>query len=198
MRARGGGMRRALACAVLAGLVSPADVARADTGNPSLPGAYCPIPEPGQAPACMDVAREEYGGFLAEVDSGSLSDGSARQLEADLASTDRVYLAVSSIAYGYYRLAQRAAEQPGQRPVLVARLEHWNSLLSNLYESSTDQPKIHRAVREAAEDLDRRAPRDAAPPLLTTLQELDGQLETRGVRGALNRLVQRLRGEPAQ
>jgi hypothetical protein len=160
----------------------------------------------------MAMAREEYSDFLDSVESGELDSGAARKLEVDLSSGERAYLALSSLAYGYYRLAEQAAAEPDQSPILIARLESWNALLSELYTSSGDDPALQRAVREAAEDLHRRAPRvgaecrdaSGAPAdcpstglLLRMLREADAQSGRHGVRGALTQLLNRLRGAEA-
>jgi hypothetical protein len=161
----------------------------------------------------MVAAQNEYPAFIASLESGSPEAVAEGQVRADLDSGDRAYLALSSLAYAYYRLAERAAEAPDQSPVLIARLESWNAMLSQLYERSGDNPALRQAVREAAEDLHRRAPRLETPCtgtgnhaadchstglLLRTLREVDASTERHGVRGALTQLLNRLRGEEAK
>lgn len=162
------------------------------SGRP-LPGAYCPIPEPGQPAACIDVARETYPGFIEGVEQGELDPEATRALEADLDSVDRVYLALSSLAYGYYRLAEHSDGEADPSPAAEI-LERWNHLLSQLYEASHDRPELQHAVRTAAEDLDRKAQSDSSDVLLRTLRQADAEAEQHGIRAALSRIVQRMRG----
>jgi hypothetical protein len=83
---------------------------------------------------------------------------------------------------------------------VVARLERWNALLSRAYASSPQDARFQDSVREAALDLQRRAP----PVELSCLDESGGRVRcdsteagraTRrlrdqvGVRGALSRLL---------
>jgi hypothetical protein len=157
----------------------------------------------------MQTARAEYGSFLEDVDAGQVREETAVALEADLESEDRAYLALSSLAYGYYRLAQHAASQPSPSPVLTSRLDHWNALLSALYAGNADGSDLRRAVLAAALDLHERAPRvpthcgdaageleecDSTGLLIWTLQNMDEQNQTHGIRGALSRLLDRFRG----
>ena len=161
----------------------------------------------------MAAARSEYPGFIASAEGGELDATAAHRLESDLGAnveaTDRTYLALSSLAYAYYRLAQRAANDPNQRDVLADRFTHWNAIWTRLYEDSGD-PNLRLAGREAAEDLYRRTPRtdeascqgcstspvsnDAPGALLATLRGADQRAADNGVRGALSRLLARLRG----
>jgi hypothetical protein len=156
----------------------------------------------------MQTARAEYGSFLADADAGQVRDETAGALEADLESEERAYLALSSLAYGYYRLAQWAAAEPSPSPVLTARLDHWNSLLSTLYADSERGSDLREAVLAAARDLHERAPRvptqcgdaageleecDSAGVLVWTLQNMEEQNQRRGIRGALSRLIDRFR-----
>ena len=193
-------------------LLSAAALAAED---PRRPGAYCPFPEnlkQGEVPACFTPVRREYPEFLAAVDSGQIDDPGVAQLERQLAAGafgESDYLAVSSLAYGYFRLAQRAASSESPNPALVARLKSWNRLLSGLYEDAAAPPGLRSAVREAARDLHERAPAVSAkcPPhadseacqttglLLQTLRRLDDPAGTYGVRGALGRLLDRMRDD---
>jgi hypothetical protein len=184
-------------------------------GDPRQAGAYCPFPEKlekGRVPECFTPVQREYPDFLAAVDSGRLEDSDVAQLERQLESPgtdgDGV-LAVSSLAYGYFRLAERAAASEHPDPTLVARLQRWNELLSAVYEDPETQPGFRTAVRAAAEDLHRRAPAVAAEcepgsgdascqttgVLLLTLRRIDDPDGERGVRGALGKLLGRMLGE---
>jgi hypothetical protein len=172
-----------------------------------VPGAYCPLPKAGERPECLEPARGQYGAFFAALETGEPSDTAVEQVEADLArgvASERAYLALSSLAYGYYRLAQLASATPGEDPSIVARLERWNGLLSGAYASSPD-PAYRRAVRRAAEDLDERSAVelpcvDAAGhtvPCRSTevlLRGLDQAGAEVGVRGALRRMLRRIFG----
>jgi hypothetical protein len=105
-----------------------------------------------------------------------------------------------------YRLAQQAAANPEQDPVIVARLQRWNSLLSAAYDSSAEDPNYRAAVREAALDLSERAPqvalacadeRGEIAECSSTEAVLRGFNRTQdqvGIRGALGRLLERMFG----
>jgi hypothetical protein len=207
-----------LGCLMIATPLAPA-LAAQEPAN--LSGAYCPIPESGQAAECLDVARTNYGDFLSEVEGGAVPGETGTQLEADLLSSDHAYLALSSLAYGYYKLAQQAASAPEPSPTLIARLDHWNQLLLDLYEDSGDNPQLQRAVREAAADLEHRVSsidRSGSSPcpgrttsrgttsndecssaslLVRGLKAADEEGDTHGIRGALARLLGRLRADSA-
>ncbi len=178
------------------------------------PGAYCPFPKPGEKPACLLPAKQEYGEFFAALDAnGDIGETAAARLEADVAAgadSENAYLALSSLAYGYYRLAQQAAATPIDDPELVARLERWNALLSRAYASSGQDAEFQDSVREAALDLKHRAP----PVVLSCLDESGGRVpcdstdavlrdidrlrDQVGVRGALSRLLGRFFGDGAE
>ncbi len=189
-------------CALAAG-----HLAAAPASQPT-PGSYCPLPELGEASACLLPARETYREFFSGVAENALTDETLARVEADVAAgatSERSYLALSSLAYGYYRIAQRASAA-GADPELVARLERWNGLLARAYERSPDDARFRAAVSEAALDLHRRAPAvqlectdaDGNPAQCTTtevlVQALSQSRETTGVRGALGRLLDRLLG----
>ena len=73
---------------------------------------------------------------LTALDDGELSDEDAERLERDVASgaaSKTPFLAISSLSYGYYRLAQRAAASADEDPVIAARLQRWNDLLSQAF-----------------------------------------------------------------
>ncbi len=178
------------------------------------PGAYCPFPKPGEKPACLLPAKQEYGEFFAALDAkGDVGQTAAARLEADVAagaSSENAYLALSSLAYGYYRLSQQAAAAPNEDPELVARLERWNSLLSSAYASSPQDARFQESVREAALDLQRRAPpvdlscldesgsRVRCDSTEAVLRDIDRLRDQVGVRGALSRLLERFFGDGAQ
>ena len=146
--------------AVLALSVAAPAIAHAAAGEVT-PGAYCPFPKKGETPTCMEPAKQEYTDFFAAVDTGGLADADAVRLEREVASGaagKTPYLAISSLSYGYYRLAQRAAESPGEDPAVVARLQRWNELLAAAYAISSDDPGYRKAVHDAAHDLQQRAP----------------------------------------
>ena len=136
-----------------------------------------------------------------------MSEQGAARVEADLAGgASNRYLALSSLAYGYFRLAQRAAEAGRGDPETIARLERWNALLAGAYQASPEDPRFQEAVREAAVDLHRRGPAveldclDAAgnPARCTSTESvvrtLSQQRDRAGMRGALGKLLQRLFG----
>ncbi len=177
--------------------------------NPSQPGAYCPFPEKGEKPVCFTRVEQEYGDFFAAVDSGQVDDPKVAELERTLqrggSDEDRT-LALSSLAYGYFMLAERAASAESPDPVLVARLESWNALLGAVYEDAETEPSLRTAVRDAALDLHERAavvPTACAPGsdgepcqttgrLLQTLRRIDDPNAESGIRGALGKLLGRM------
>lgn len=198
-------------CVLLAGLLLAAG---AQGAGEIRPGAYCPFPKPGEKPACLLPARQEYGEFFEALDGkGDINETAAARLEADVAAgaaAESAYLALSSLAYGYYRISQQAAAAPGEDPELVARLERWNSLLASAYAASTQDAKFQDSVREATLDLQHRAPRvqlscldesgsrvrcDSTEAVLRDIDRLRDQV---GVRGALSRLLGRFFGDGAQ
>jgi hypothetical protein len=195
--------RPSLAGALLAlVLVSPARGA-----GEVKPGAYCPFPKPGEKPACMQPAKQEYQEFFSALDSGQPVDPAAlARVEAELVGSENSYLALSSLAYGYYRLSQIAAETPGNDPEIVARLERWNELLAGAYEASGHDQRYQESVREAALDLKRRSPPVALSCLTESgtrvpcdstdavLRDIDRLRDEVGVRGALSRLLGRFFG----
>lgn len=178
------------------------------------PGAYCPFPKPGEKPACLLPAQQEYGEFFTALDGeGDVGETAAARLEADLAagaSAETAYLALSSLAYGYYRISQQAAAAPGEDPELVARLERWNSLLASAYAASPQDTRFQDSVREAALDLKHRAPpvdlscldesgsRVRCDSTEAVLRDIDRLRDQVGVRGALSRLLGRFFGDGAQ
>jgi len=174
------------------------------------PGAYCPFPKKGEKPSCMEPAQQEYGEFFTALAEGDeLSDEDVSRLERDVASgakADTAYLAISSLSYGYFRLAQQAAANPGEDPAVVARLERWNELLAEAYDASSEDPTYREAVREAALDLQERAPAVvldcanehgetvACNSTEVVLRGFNRAGEQVGIRGALGRLLNRMLG----
>jgi hypothetical protein len=175
-------------------------VGAAASGSEMVKGTYCPLPEPGHTPRCLGAAQAEYGEFFAALDAGALDDAAAARVEADLLSGERAHLALSSLAFGYYQLARSVASEPSAHPDFVARLEHWNALLAETYQ---EEVPLRGVVREAAADLEARAP---PVPLActdgsehcTTTSGLSGALAAvdaaAGIRGPLVRLWQRWLG----
>jgi hypothetical protein len=175
------------------------------------PGAYCPLPEPGQTPACLASAQHEYQAFFAGVDAGRMPSEVSARVEADLtgaAGIERAYLALSSVSYGYFRLAEQIGVQPDADPVLLARLARWNDLLVGLYGRSQLDPEFRLAIHDMAADLHRHLARQAvAMPASCVGEHLEscGQSadllramavvdQHTGVRSPLAQLLQRLVG----
>lgn len=186
-------------------LVAPSVAAAA--GN--APGSYCPFPEEGKKPECLTGAQARYSGFYRGIESGRIDADDAARVEEDLVAggeAARTYQALSSIAYAYYVLARRAAESPRADPELVARLERWNALLALAYHDTPSDASLRAAVREAAEDLRRRAApvelackdADGDPARCTStdavLRSIDDARDQTGVRGQLGRLMEHLLG----
>ena len=196
------------AFALALGLAASAGLAGA--AGEIAPGAYCPLPEPGEKAECLTPAKNTYGGFFDAVAAGRVEDDEMAQVETDLAagaSAENAYLALSSLAYGYYRMAQRAAADPEQDPIVIARLERWNQLLASAYEASPDDGRYRAAVQQAALDVHRRSPPvglacldengdparcDSTEAVLRTLGR---RRDETGIRGALGRLIGRVFGE---
>jgi hypothetical protein len=194
-------------------LIGAAAAASASTGGSAgrpQPGDYCPFPKQDEKPACMIPAQQRYAEFFESVDTGHVSEIDEKPVARDLAGAgegdiEDPYLALSSLAYAYYRLAERAAASLEPDPVLVARLEQWNRLFSAAYEASSPRSRFREALRRAAADLHQRAPAvpaaceggggsadcDTTGVLLLALEQLD---EKHGFRGAVSRLLSRLLG----
>ncbi len=194
--------RRALqpAAAMLAAATLLPGLATGAGGDPAQSGAYCPLPEPGQVPRCLAPAKAEFGDFFAAVEAGGVDDSQSQTLEAALSGTfsqEESYLALSSLVYGYFRLAQRAAVNPATRPELTTRLNRWNQILVDAYSDNESHPEFQRAVRLAASDLDSKAP-SVAPSgdLLQLIAQADGR--SSGMRRALEGLAERILGEDAK
>jgi hypothetical protein len=178
------------------------------------PGAYCPFPKPGETPACMLPAKAAYGEFFAALEApGAVGDAALARVEADIAAgaaSENAYLALSSLAYGYYRLSQQAAATPSSDPEIAARLERWNALLSRAYAASPEDSRYRDSIHEAALDLKRRSPPvelscldEEEKPVRcdstdAVLRDIDRLRDEVGVRGALSRLLGRYFGDAAQ
>lgn len=172
------------------------------------PGAYCPLPKKGEKPVCLAPAQAKYEAFFAGLDGGKLSGAAAAAVESDLTGDSPLqdtYLALSSLTYGYWRLAEQVGAAPDADPALLARLQHWNDLLLDLYGESRSDPRFQAAVREAAVDLHRRTPAlakhcphsypggcDHTEELVRALAAIDG---TASVRSPLSQLLERLVGD---
>jgi hypothetical protein len=200
---------RPSACAggLLAGVLLAAG---AQAAGEVRPGAYCPFPKAGEKPACLLPAKQQYGEFFTALDQkGDVGQAAAARLEADVAAgagSENAYLALSSLAYGYYRLSQQAAASQGEDPELVARLERWNQLLASAYAASPHDQRFQDSVREAALDIQRRAPpvdlscldeadqRVRCDSTEAVLRDIDRLRDEVGVRGALSRLLGRFFG----
>jgi hypothetical protein len=192
---------------VLLAMGSAAATARS-AGDPTAAGAYCPLPPPGAKPRCLDPAQAAYGEFFEALESGVPSDAATARVDADLAAgpgSENAYLALSSVAYGYWRLSERAANSQAD-PALAARLESWNALLGQAYAASPADAPYRAAMREAALDLRRRAPPvrlrcvdaaggstecDSTEAVLRGIDTASGEV---GLRGALERLLERIFG----
>lgn len=201
-RVRGGLALAACAAFLLAG--RPA----AQAADPE-PGAYCPLPEPGQPSQCLTGAKQTYSDFFRELSEGAVSDAATARLEADVVAAEepvRTYDALSSLTYGYYLLAHRAVQDPDLEPAVAARLERWNAVLARAYAARESDTRFRSAVREAAADLERRAPPiemtctdvTGAPVRCRSSEALwrglDEARDHSGVRGQISRLLRRLFG----
>jgi hypothetical protein len=178
------------------------------------PGAYCPFPAEGETPRCMQPAKRAYGEFFAALDEpGGVADDAAARVEADVArggGGENAYLALSSLAYGYYRLSVEAAAAAHVDPGIVARLERWNALLGRAYGRSPEGDPFRAAVREAAHDLRRRAPAvvlrcvdargetTACESTEVVVRGIDAAAADVGIRGGLERLLERIVGGAGQ
>ncbi len=173
------------------------------------PGAYCPLPKQGEKPRCLKTAMDQYKEFFAALDDESTDDAELGRVERDVAAgaaSENAYLALSSLAYGYYQLSLRAAAQQSADPQVVARLERWNALLGAAYDASPADERFRQAVHEAARDLQRRAPPvrlrcvdergdtvecDSTEAVIRGVNAAAGEV---GIRGGLERLLERIVG----
>lgn len=195
-------LRAGLPLALLASLTC------SDRGKPAA-GAYCKIPEEGQASACLQPAQHNYTEFFSGLAQNKLSDEDAQRVERDVAQgaqSERSYEALSTLAYGYYRLARATSSRGGSDPEITARLEHWNELLSKAYATSEKDPGYREAVRQAALDVRRRTPPmglrctdaggnparcDSTEAVVRAMGEVR---DTTGVRGKIGLLFDRIFG----
>jgi hypothetical protein len=179
----------------------------AEPGAKIAPGSYCALPEPGEAPACLEPARAKHASFFEAVESGRIDAEATNQLEDVLMrqpGTPDAYLALSSLAYGYMSLAQNAETGSEDSALLEARLERWNALISKSY-AEPDSPEHFRgALLEAARDIHARVASlgatcttgdagqgECSSGLLAALERVDSEGP---IRSPLRRLVDRLRG----
>lgn len=172
------------------------------------PGAYCPLPKAGEVPECLQPARKEYRDFFEALDRGGVGNREAARIEADVAgggASQRAYLALSSLSYGYYQLAQQAAAASDADSDVIARLERWNALLALAYEASSDYRRYREALRTAAQELRERtrvrlgcADAQGRPAECDSteavLRGFDAANDEVGLRGALRRLFERIVG----
>lgn len=191
--------------AVLLACLAIGPAVASQAGGGATPGAYCPLPERGEVPKCMAPARATYTEYFTALDRGAVQDADAASLEAAVAqgaAAEHAYLALSSLAHGYYELARREAGRPEQDPEVALRLARWNALLEHAYAASSDDESYRAAVRRAAQELRERAPlrvpcSDAhgAPSACSStesvLRSIEAADEHAGVRGALERLLRR-------
>ncbi len=197
---------RVWGAAALAALLAAPGALAAPPGKAAAPGAYCAIPEPGETPDCLDPAKSKYGDFFRAVEAGETGDAPLAEVERAVASgagDADAYLALSSLAYGYYQLSQRAAREEGADPAIARRLERWNELFASVYGEDPEATAWRSAVREAARDLEARAApvplecrsRDGVPqPCSATeavLWNLDQTAADVGYRGGLEKLLER-------
>ena len=205
---RGSCARWALAGSLALGFAPAAALAAEGSRPRPQPGAYCALPEPGEKPACLDPAKQAYGTFFDALDSGEVADGPLADVEETLArgaAADPDYLALSSLTYGYYRLAQQTAAAEDADPVIVERLSRWNTLLARAYRENASDAAYQASVARAARELRERAPvslpcldaqgREAAcTSTEAVIRGFNATTEAVGVRGALERLLVRLFG----
>lgn len=171
-------------------------------GDPSKPGAYCPLPKAGEVPECLAVAEETYEGFFLGVREGELDEASAEKVEA--AVREGRVEALSSLSYGYFMLAQgNSGEVDAARN---ARLERWNQLLADAYANSEGNPRYRAAVREAAVDINSNVPalglrcqdesgkETECASTEAVVRAIDLARQQTGLRGALTRLLGSLFG----
>lgn len=202
-------MRRRHSGALLAALLPLLPAAGAPAAGEVKPGAYCALPKSGETPTCLGPAMQEYGGFFTALGHDEVDAEEVERMQRDLTSgagSEKSYLALSSLAYGYWRLSQLEAAQPGSNPAIAAQLEQWNAALAMAYEGSPDDPGFRAAVRAAALDLSRRAPPvrlrcvdeqgrstecDSTDAVLRGLDAVAGEA---GIGGGLQRLLERLFG----
>ena len=173
-------------------------------GDPSQPGAYCPLPKAGEVPSCLAGAQETYEGFFLGVNEGELDEASAAQVEAAVRGGE--VDALSSLSYGYFMLASAQSASEAPDPARIARLERWNQLLADAYANSETDPRYRASVREAAVDINANTPalglrcRDPegketrCDSTEAVVRAIDLARTQTGLRGALTRLLGSLFG----
>jgi len=178
----------------------------AASGDPSRPGAYCPLPKAGEVPQCLAGAQETYEGFFLGVKGGELDPADAERVEAAVRSGE--VDALSSLSYGYFMLAKVQADAGSPNPALQARLERWNQLLTETWIQNEDDPRYREAVRAAAEDIHAHVPAQGlrctddqgqvtrCASTEAVIRAMDARRQETGLRGALARLLTALFGEP--
>jgi hypothetical protein len=205
-------IRAATLLAAFSALLQPSLAIAAGTdasASKATPGAYCALPKKGETPKCLGPAMQEYGEFFDALGEEDVDTADLARVERDLSAgggSDKAYLALSSLAYGYWRLSQRAAADPEADPAIAAQLEQWNAVLAMAYEASPDDPGFRSAVREAALDVSQRAPAvrlrcvDAAGATSecdstdAVVRGIDVVAAEAGIGGALQRLFERAFG----
>ena len=203
LRAREGfSSRLPLVCVLL--LLAPA----LHAAEGAVPGAYCPLPEPGEVPRCLDPAKQAYGEFFEALEDDAVEEEALSGVEAAVArgaEAEEAYLALSSLTYGYYRLAQRAASAEDADPAVVQRLSRWNALLAHAYHSNATDADYQASVERAARELrdrtrvslpcrDGEGGEAACTSTEAVIRGFNARTEAVGVRGALERLLQRFFG----
>jgi hypothetical protein len=204
--------RRPAGAAAAAGLaaVLAAPVAAADGDRP---GSYCPLPRDGETPRCLARAQAEYGEFFSALGARELDAASLARVERDLEAgggSEKAWLALSSLAWGYWQLSLRAAGREAEHPEIAERLAHWNALLGRAYAESAQPEGFRAAIRTAAHDLQRQAPpvrvacldeRGDTSECSSTdavLRGLDAAADDAGIRGGIRRLLERWLGGRAE
>jgi hypothetical protein len=171
----------------------------AATGDPSKPGAYCPLPKAGEVPSCLAGAEQTYEGFFLGVREGEVDEEAAERVEAAVRGGE--VEALSSLSYGYFMLARAQAASSEPDPARQARLERWNQLLADAYANSEDDPRYRAAVREAAVDINANVPalglrcldesgkETRCDSTEAVVRAIDLARQQTGLRGALSRLL---------
>ncbi|HKJ23177.1 MAG TPA: hypothetical protein VKB65_00040 [Myxococcota bacterium] len=200
-RGRATRARRALGAGALA-LAALAAIGAG--GDPSQPGAYCPLPKAGEVPRCLADAQETYGGFFLGVHEGELDDAAAQEVESAVRAGQ--VDALSSLSYGYFMLARAQAASETPDPERIARLEHWNQLLADAYNDANADPRYRASVREAAVDINANVPalglrcldedgkETRCASTEAVVRAIDLRRQQTGLRGALARLLGSLFG----
>jgi hypothetical protein len=182
-----------LVLAAAGGSFVHAPAARAGGGDPSEPGAYCGLPEPGELPTCLQPAQARYADLFVALDQGGDLSRATDDVETDLTQTgENAYLALSSLAYAYWRLASTAAAAETVDPEVAATLEEWNELLSEVYHKNPEDLRFRNAVRHAALDLETRTASQGFRPAEGLMGRIDHAQDQLGVRGAVRRVLHRV------